>query len=270
VSLVIAVQPYVEPITLTEMKIHLKAESDITEDDELITSLIVAARDVVETGTGANVSRQKVMLDTTFTWKLDSFPGDTYIEVPRVPLVSVSSIQYVDTNGTTQTWSSSNYTVDTLAGRIHLTYNGSWPTVRGDANCVIVTFLAGMAANFTAATSDLLTVYGRTLTNGDRVRLMNSGGALPTGLSTLTDYFAITGPKLSATSGGSAVDITNAGSGINYLGFDLTGFETLRHAIKGTVGYWYQHRQSNVVIPGAGALRLPNFVDALIASQHAG
>jgi uncharacterized phiE125 gp8 family phage protein len=270
VSLAIAVQPYVEPITLTEMKLHLK-QDDITTDDDLITSLIVAARDVVETRTGANVCRQKVMLDTTFTLKRTWFPCQDYIAVPRVPLVSVSSITYVDSSGSIQTWSSSNYTVDTLLGRITLNYAGTWPTVRGDANGITITFISGMAASFTASTSDeVITAKGRTLVVSDKYRVMNSGGALPTGLSVLTDYFVIAGPKLSLTSGGSAVDISTAGTGTQYLGFDLTGFETLRHAIKLLVGYWYQNRQAGAVIPGAGALILPMGVDALIASQHAG
>lgn len=269
-SLSIAVQPYAEPITLAEMKVHLKVDADMVDDDALITSLIPSARDVVETGTGSNVARQQVMVDTTFQEVLDWFPCGNYIALSRVPLVSVSSITYVDTAGSTQTLSTDYYSVDLKRGRIYLTYSSVWPSIRAIANSVTVTYLAGMAASFTAATSDVLTIKGRTFTTGDRVRIMNSGGMLPPGLSALTDYFFIAGPKLSLTSGGSAVDVTSAGNGTHFVGLDLTGFETLRHAIKGTVGYWYQNRQSHVVIPGAGALELPGFVQALIAAQHAG
>lgn len=268
-SVAIAVQPFAEPITVAEMKIHLKQDSGITEDDDLIRSQIASARDVVETMTGTNVKRQKVMIDTTFTLKLDYFPSWTYIEVPRVPLVSVSSITYLDAAGDSQTWASSNYTVDTASGRIYLTYSGTWPTTQAIANAVTVTFIAGMAATFSAATSDVVTISGRAMTAGDRVRVLNSGGALPAGLSALTDYFVIAGPKFSATSGGSAVDVTGTGSGTHYLGTDLAGFETLRNAVKLLVGFWYENRQAVSVSAGVAAVKLPMAVEALVASQHA-
>lgn len=265
-----SVLPYAEPITLTEMKVHLKQDSDITTDDDLISSLIIAARDVVETMTGSNVRRQKVMVDTTFTLKMDYFPACDYIEVPRVPLVSVASIAYVDTAGDTQTWSSSNYTVDTLRGRIYLTYGGSWPSTRYQSNAVTITFIAGMAAKFTGATDDTITVYGRTLAVGDRIRVANSGGALPTGLSVSTDYYAIAASKLSLTAGGGAVDITGTGSGTNYLfTTDATGFETLKNAIKLLVAYWYYNREAVSVMPGQGAITLPMAVESLVNAVHA-
>ena len=72
------------------------------------------------------------------------------------------------------------------------------------------------AFTFTAATNDVITASGHGLTDGTRVRFTTSG-TLPAGLSLATDYYVRDATsstfKVSATLGGSAVDITDTGSG---------------------------------------------------------
>lgn len=272
------IPPYAEPVHLTEMKNHLKQELTVTDDDSLILSQISAARDGIETATGANVPRNRVMLATTFDLTLNCFPwwnpltGDPYyyIALPRVPLIAVTSITYVDTNGVTQTWDASLYTADLAKGRIYLAYNQSWPSTRYQPNAVTVRFVAGMAAPFTAvAASDVLTVHGRALTIGDRTRVMNSGGALPTGLVANTDYFVIAGDKLSLTSGGSAVDITGVGSGTHFIGGDLTAFEQGRTAIKMKVQRFYRNRGDGDGMSAAEDAAIERVIDSCVAAIHA-
>jgi uncharacterized phiE125 gp8 family phage protein len=274
----VVIPPYAEPVTLTETKNALKQDTDITTDDDLIQSRIASARNIVETDTGANVPRCKVMLVTTFDLTLHCFPWwnpltaspYSHISLPRVPLISVTSITYVDTAGTTQTMSSSLYVVDYAKGRIHLAYNESWPSTRSQPNAVTVRFVAGMAASFTAATTDVLTVQGRAFTVGDRVRVVNSGGALPTGLLANTDYFVIADGKLSLTSGGSAVDITGTGSGTHYIAsaLDMASFRTLQTAVMQKVASFYMNR-------GDGGMSAAEYNAAerlyehCIASEHA-
>jgi hypothetical protein len=73
---------------------------------------------------------------------------------------------------------------------------------------------------------DTITKTAHGLSNGDRIRLSNSGGALPTGLNATDTYFVVSATantlKLSATFGGAAIDITGAsGAGthtLTYLG----------------------------------------------------
>lgn len=78
----------------------------------------------------------------------------------------------------------------------------------------------GASAAFTAATSDLITSVAHGLIAGDRIRV-SSAGTLPAGLSAATNYFVIASGltadafKVSATSGGSAVDITDTGTGVH-------------------------------------------------------
>lgn len=72
---------------------------------------------------------------------------------------------------------------------------------------------------FTAlASTDILTVPGHTFTAGQQVMVIDTdGSSLPTGIAENTTYFVVTVSgstfKLSATSGGSAIDLTADGAG---------------------------------------------------------
>jgi uncharacterized phiE125 gp8 family phage protein len=267
----IVIPPYAEPLHLSEMKGHLKQDLVITEDDALIVADIIAARNLAEFRTGENTSpwRCKAILATTFDQFFDGFYG-TRIVLSRVPLISVTSITYVDTDGVTQTLSTSYYTPDTVKGKIDLAYGQTWPSTRCQPNAVTVRFVAGMVATFTAdATTDTPTFQGRTFATDDRIRLMNSGGQLPGGLVANTDYFIRSDGKLALTSGGSGIDITNVGSGTHFAALDLSGFESLRAAIKLIAAVYYRERQGVVMDRGSSPEVLPMGVDALIGAQHA-
>lgn len=141
-SLILVTAPTVEPVTLSEAKAHLRVTS--SDEDSLITSLITAARGMAETIT------RRALTTQTWDWKFGAFP-ESHLDVPLAPLVSVTSISYIDTAGATQTWSSANYTVldagaQTAPGRIVPAYNESWPSVRGLPNDIIVRFVAGYGA----------------------------------------------------------------------------------------------------------------------------
>jgi len=235
----IATGPVVEPVYLDAAKDHLRVTG--TDDDTLITNLIRAARQFCEAYQGRSfvVRTYEMAFDNEFS---------EIIYPPFGPLVSVSSITYVDTDGTTQTASTSVYTVDSYAEppRIFEAYNQVWPSgVRGVENAVKMTFIAGYAASFTAAAdTDILTVSGRTYTDADIVRLSNSGGALPEGLAANTDYHVrdVSGQtlKLAATADGAAIDITGAGTGTHFIG-EIP--QNVIAAIKLVLGHLYEHRE---------------------------
>lgn len=123
------------PLTMEEVKVSLRVTSD--DEDSYIGALIVAAARYIENAT----ARQ--LVTATWTMTLDCFHD--VIRLPKPPLRSVSSIQYVDSAGTTQTLSSALYQVDTasLPGRIIPAYGQSWPTTRDVMAAVTVVFLAG-------------------------------------------------------------------------------------------------------------------------------
>ena len=88
---------------------------------------------------------------------------------------------------------------------------------------------------FTAdASTDVLTSASHGLQNDQTVRVANTGGALPGGLSAAVAYYVVTPTastlKLSLSSGGAPVDITSAGSGTNKLSPAADALITLKLA----------------------------------------
>ncbi len=86
-------------------------------------------------------------LTQTWVLTLDDFPRSIRpIVLPRPPLQSVTSIEYVDADGDDQTLDASVYVVDTsnrLGGRIALAVSESWPSVWPEIGGVDITFKAG-------------------------------------------------------------------------------------------------------------------------------
>ena len=115
--------PAVEPITLVEAKLHCKV--DVTTDDDLITALIVAAREEVERLTW------RALITQTLELILDAWPDSDRLELPRAPLQSVTTVKYKDKTGAETTWSSAEYLVgtDSVPGILALDWDASWPSV---------------------------------------------------------------------------------------------------------------------------------------------
>jgi len=142
--------PPAEPLTLTEAKAHLRV--DATTDDTLITALIVVARQYAELLTG------RAFVQRTLELLLPAFPlGREEIELPMPPLQSVTSITYIDGDGTTQTVAAADYQVDIYRapGLVKPAYGDFWPTLtRGDFNSVAIRYVAGYTPSGSPA-SDL-------------------------------------------------------------------------------------------------------------------
>lgn len=133
------VAPTVEPVTLSEAKSQANYDDDDKDPD--FDLWVKAAREMTETRT------RRAFLNQTWTLKLDAFPDDV-IELRRCPVSSVTSITYLDGEGTTQTLPTSVYAVDLSnePARITLKYGQDWPTTYLQANAVTVTFVAGYGA----------------------------------------------------------------------------------------------------------------------------
>lgn len=137
--------PIEEPVTLEEAKAQCRVDQEASDEDVLVfNGLIAAAREHCEAFTG------RALLTQTWYLKLDAFPCDgTPIELPRAPLQSVTAITYVDTNGVTQTWSSSLYQVAVPSGpraqpaRIQPAYAQYYPSTRDQMEAVTIEFVCG-------------------------------------------------------------------------------------------------------------------------------
>lgn len=97
-----------EVLSLAEAHAHLATTELALESAEVaseIASLVVAARQSLERE--HDVLLREVV---AFTWTIDDWPlaGESYY-LPVSPMQSITSIQYVDTDGNTQTLAGSNY-----------------------------------------------------------------------------------------------------------------------------------------------------------------
>jgi len=93
--------------TTTELKSWLRI--DTSDEDTEIAYMGMACQNILEDLTNTTLIQQ------TMTAFFDGFPSEgTPIVLPRPPLISVTSIKYVDANGTQQTWSNTLYEVSTL------------------------------------------------------------------------------------------------------------------------------------------------------------
>ena len=140
-ALSLSVTPTVEPVTLAEVKAHLRVTHS-EEDSDIEDFVIPTARQLAELATG------RALIDQTWILRLWGF-GTNVIVLPKPPLDSVTSIQYVDNEGNTQTWAASNYTVETPSGELGLhasvqpAYNEVYPTTRNVIDSVTITYVAG-------------------------------------------------------------------------------------------------------------------------------
>ncbi|MCI0358195.1 MAG: hypothetical protein L0211_06915 [Planctomycetaceae bacterium] len=124
-------------VTIEEAGKQLSLPPGDGSHDSHLRRLLAAAVDVAERWTGRSLLTQ--------TWRLaiDSFPRE--IVLPRPPLQSIASIQFVDANGTLTTLSASDYyaAADAEPARIAPAYGKTWPATRAEREAVRVTYVAG-------------------------------------------------------------------------------------------------------------------------------
>ena len=134
-STTVETEPEEEPVTLDEAKRQIR--QNIPDDDLELNLMIKAARKFCET----KIARQFVTA-TRKLW-LDKFPDE--IRLPRSPLQSVTTVEYIDVNGTLTTLATADYTVSQAAspGRVMPAHGKSWPSTRAIIEAVRVTYVAG-------------------------------------------------------------------------------------------------------------------------------
>jgi uncharacterized phiE125 gp8 family phage protein len=119
-------------------------QSPVSQEDTLLTTLISAARQYVEA-----VTRRALITQTWYGY-LDEFPKCNSFALPLGNLLSVTSIAYKDSAGTSTTMTvTTDYLVDTDSdpGRIVLPYGTSWP--RGTfypTNPITIEYVCGYGA----------------------------------------------------------------------------------------------------------------------------
>ena len=111
-----------EPIETEDAIAHVRAQG--AGDDLEIAAMVATARAVVESRTGTKLFTQTVTLRTDDWADLSG--------LPVAPVQSITSITYVDVDGTTHTLSATVYEARLygLEPSVVLKYNQTWPTIR--------------------------------------------------------------------------------------------------------------------------------------------
>jgi uncharacterized phiE125 gp8 family phage protein len=144
-SLILVSSATGEPVTIGELKAHLRLSS--TDEDDYLTGLITVARIEAE-----NYMKRQIM-PATYKLTINDFAGDTEaIELSRPPLSTVSSnlvITYTDEDSAIQTLSVTAYTVDTASWcpKVRPSYDNEWPDdVLDYPNSVSIQYVSGYAS----------------------------------------------------------------------------------------------------------------------------
>lgn len=119
--------PQFDPVTLRELKAHLRiAETDISQDNLLWLKL----RAGVEAMDARYSMMNRALMPQTWELVLQCWPGCDYIELPYPPLVTVQSVKYTDdaSPSVERTFGEYIASVDREPGRITLSDGASWPS----------------------------------------------------------------------------------------------------------------------------------------------
>lgn len=133
--------PAVEPVSLADAKAHLRVDG--TDENSLITALIVAARQFVENHC------EIALVTQTLRMTLPAFADA--IQLERPPVVGITQIEYVNTAGTVVTVLNADNNLWRLSAgpmRPIVTpyFNASWPDTAAVPDAVKITYTAGYGA----------------------------------------------------------------------------------------------------------------------------
>lgn len=132
-------EPTSEPITLEQAKLNLRVTNNL--EDDLITSIIVAARKWVEGFTWRPLMTQTIQANFD---KIDVQSVDILIN--KFPIQSITSVKYINASGVEITMSAgTDYDVDLISPipRIRLT---AIPDMKDSLNAFKIRFVAGYAS----------------------------------------------------------------------------------------------------------------------------
>lgn len=135
-ALVLTAAPAAEPISLAEVKAHLRV--DAGDEDALLSALIVAARTFIERTLGV------ALITQGWSYFLDFWPRAGCITLPIRPVQAVGAVKVHDGGGGSVTLDMASYAVDVLSDPARLVLTGALPPAPSRAlNAFEVAFTGG-------------------------------------------------------------------------------------------------------------------------------
>ena len=138
---VLVTPPAIQPVTLAEAKAQCRVED--ASEDTLIGVLIDAATAHFDGWTGV---LGRCLAEQTWRQDFDSWARP--LRLPLWPVISVTSVTYLDANGDSQTVASANYTLRRDAGGAVVDFLDTYdfPTLQTSTPAAVsVTYVAGYA-----------------------------------------------------------------------------------------------------------------------------
>lgn len=138
---VLVTPPAETPVSPTEAKAHLRVET--TADDTLIAGLIAAATAHLDGWSGI---LGRCLVEQT--WRQDYDDFRSCLRLPLFPVLSITSVKYVDTDGVEQTVDSANYVLlnDERGAYVEFADGYSFPALNVGSAAVRITYVAGYGA----------------------------------------------------------------------------------------------------------------------------
>ncbi|MGJ7037608.1 putative phiE125 gp8 family phage protein [Shinella sp. BE166] len=130
--------PAAEPITLAEVKAHLRL--DASDEDTLLAGLMRAAREHLEGQTGL------VLIARTFRLYLDDWPEARVIQIARGPVQTIETVTVYDASGAPVEVDATGYVLDGTARPARLVLPARPATERA-LNGIEIDFTAGFGEN---------------------------------------------------------------------------------------------------------------------------
>lgn len=126
------------PVTLAEVKTYCAVEDG--SFDGLLGDLIAVATGQIEEMTGLALAEQG--------WRLTLDQFSPAIELPKGPVIAVTSVKYIDSLGVQQTVDPGDYSLDLVSEPQWVVLNSDaiWPATLDAVNVVEISFTAGFAA----------------------------------------------------------------------------------------------------------------------------
>lgn len=252
-GLIVTTPPVAEPLSLADVKRHLRIGLDWSDEDPELQGWIAAARREAERISG------QALVAQTLRYTFDEFP-DWEIELPRPPLVSVSSIKYVDADGVTQTILAADYSVITTRrpGIVEPAYGEAWPTAREQADACQVNFVAGHPVTTVAAA---ISAGAQTVTPASMAGIV-VGSVLVIDTGAKREEVAVTAVTATTFTATFAQAHGDTPVTINCVPDDLRAGMLL------LVGHWYRNREE--VVTGTIATQIPAAAEMLLRNNWTG
>jgi uncharacterized phiE125 gp8 family phage protein len=134
-TLVVITPPATEPVTVAELKSHLRLNDD--SEDALLSGFITTARTMFEEATG------RAVVSTGFRQHVPTLAAPVYLM--KYPVISLNAVKYYDEAGALQTANPSTYYTDTISVPAQVWFDDYPDTSDTKKPVAYVEFTAGWA-----------------------------------------------------------------------------------------------------------------------------